>query len=190
LLVIYWQVRNRVVVGGLVLGLAAATRQNVWFFLPFLLYLAWRTGGWRDLRVRAGCALAVFLACNVPFIIENPGSWMAGIMGPMADPLFAQGVGMIALMIAIFKQHLGSPLIYLGLEILVYIAMFRLYMRRCLAAPGLALLLPLVPLFFAWRSLHTYFLVLPLLAMAVLTEYEARPWRRGAGAAADRELVV
>jgi uncharacterized membrane protein len=108
----------------------------------------------------------------------------------MADPLFAQGVGMIALMIAIFKQHLGSPLIYLGLEILVYIAMFRLYMRRCLAAPGLALLLPLVPLFFAWRSLHTYFLVLPLLAMAVLTEYEARPWRRGAGAAADRELVV
>lgn len=190
LLVVYWQLRERVVLAGLVLGLAAATRQNVWFFIPFLLYLAWRTGGWRDVRVRAGCAVAVFLVCNVPFIVENPESWVAGIVGPMADPLFAQGVGLIALMIAIFKQHLGSPLIYLALEIVAYIAMFRFYMRRCLAAPGLALLLPLVPLFFAWRSLHTYFLVLPLLAMAVLTEYDARSARRTSGSRTDLELVA
>jgi hypothetical protein len=191
LLVIYWQVRNRVVFGGLVLGLAAATRQNVWFFIPFLLYLAWRTGGWRDVRVRAGCALAVFLACNVPFIVENPGSWVAGIVGPVADPLFAQGVGLIALMIAIFKQHLGSSLIYLGLEIVAYIALLRLYMRRCLTAPGLALLLPLLPLFFAWRSLHTYFLVLPLLAIAVLTDYDGQLLRRRrSGPRTDLDLVA
>ncbi|MGH2344936.1 MAG: hypothetical protein ACRDG4_06890, partial [Chloroflexota bacterium] len=52
LLVVYWQLRDRPLVGGLVLGLAAATRQQVWFFLPFLLYLAWRNYGWRDVVQR------------------------------------------------------------------------------------------------------------------------------------------
>lgn len=169
ILVLYWRFRERVVLAGMLLGLGAATRQQVWFFAPFLLYLAWRTGGWADFRARAASAVAVFLACNLPFIIQSPLDWLAGVLGPMTDPMFAQGVGLITLSIAVFKQHPGIPLLYTALEAVAYLAAFRWFMRRCLAAPGLAMVLPLLPIALAWRSLHTYFVILPLLALAVLT---------------------
>lgn len=168
LLVLYWQHRDHPLAAGLLLGLAAATRQQAWFFAPFLLYLGYRTGGRRDLALRAGMAAAVFLACNAPFIQRSPHDWLAGVLGPMADPLFAQGIGLIAMAIAFTKGHLGPPFLYAVLEALALVGLFRFYMRWCLTTPGLALLLPLMPLALAWRSLHTYFLVLPLLATAAL----------------------
>jgi hypothetical protein len=169
ILVMYWQVRERPIAAGLLLGLAAATRQQAWFFLPYFLYLGWRTGGWRDLWRRALPAIATFVACNLPFFVLNPGDWLAGVTGPMTDPLFAQGVGLIALSIAFLKQQIGPPLLYALLEIAGIALAFRLFMARCMTAPGLAMLLPLLPIALAWRSLHTYFLILPLLATAVLT---------------------
>src|SRR5581483_426271 len=90
------------------------------------------------------------------------------IMAPMVDPLFAQGIGLIALVIAFAHGHLGPPILYTVLEAAALIGAFRFYMRWCLSTPGLALILPLLPLALAWRSLHTYFLVLPLLATAAL----------------------
>lgn len=167
-LVLYWRFREQPLLAGLLLGLGAATRQQVWFFAPFLLYLSWRTAGWRDLKVRATAMAAVFLACNLPFIVQNPLAWLGGVFGPMTDPMFAQGVGIITLSIAFFKQHPGIPLMYTALEVVAYLAAFRFYTRRCMAAPGLAMLLPLLPIALAWRSLHTYFVILPLLALAVL----------------------
>ena len=175
LLVLYWYMRDRAIAAGLILGLAAATRQQVWFFLPFLLYLGWRTGGWGDLHRRLWPAVAVFLACNITFIAQSPGDWVSGVLGPMRDPLFAQGVGLVALAIAVFKQHPGVPLIYTVFEALAFLGLFRLYMRRCLTAPGLAMILPLIPIALGWRSLHTYFVVMPLLAIAVLACPERGP---------------
>jgi len=186
LLVLYWYVRERALTAGLILGLAAATRQQVWFFLPFLLYLGWRTGGWGDLHRRLWPAVTVFLACNITFIVQSPGDWVSGVLGPMRDPLFAQGVGLVAMAIAVFKQHPGVPLIYTVFEALAFVGLFRLYMRRCLTAPGMAMILPLIPIALGWRSLHTYFVVMPLLAIAVLACPE-----RGAAAgdqAAERPL--
>ncbi len=168
ILVMYWQLRGRPISAGLLLGLAIATRQQAWFFAPFLLYLGWRTAGRRDLALRVPPALIVFALCNLPFIVLNPGDWLAGVLGPMRDPLFAEGVGVVALPIVLLKQHLGPPLLYTSFELVAYCMSFRFFTRRCLASPGLAMLLPLLPLAFAWRSLHTYFLILPLLATAVL----------------------
>jgi hypothetical protein len=169
LLVLYWQWRDRTLMGGFVLGLAAATRQQVWFFLPFLLYLAWRQHDWRDAVQRGALAAAVFLGCNLPFIVMGPGDWVAGVLGPMTDPLFAQGIGLIALTIALFQQHIGPSILYAVLEGLALVVCFWLFTRQWHRAPGLAMLLPLMPLALAWRSLHTYFLILPLLATIVLT---------------------
>lgn len=178
ILVIYWYFRERALTAGLLLGLAAATRQQVWFFLPFLLYLGWRVGGMPDLRRRGLAALGVFLACNLPFLLLGPGDWMAGVLGPMHDPMFAQGVGLISMSI-VFDAAKLMPLwpsaVYAILELLAWIGAFRLFTRRCMTAPGLAMLLPLLPLVFAWRSLHNYFLLLPLLATAVLAYPQQRP---------------
>jgi hypothetical protein len=87
----------------------------------------------------------------------------------MTDPLFAQGIGLIALTIALFQQHIGPSILYAVLEGIALVGCFWLFTRQWHRAPGLAMLLPLMPLALAWRSLHTYFLILPLLATIVLT---------------------
>jgi hypothetical protein len=169
ILVLYWQCRGRALLAGLLLGLGAATRQQVWFFLPFLLYLGWRGGGRADLARRGGGTLAAFLACNLPFIAAGPGAWLTGILGPMQDPLFAEGVGFVSLALGKFLP-LWPSAVYSGMELLLFVVAFVFFTRRCATAPGLAMVLPLLPLVVAWRSLHTYFLLLPLLAAAVLAE--------------------
>ncbi|HWE61099.1 MAG TPA: hypothetical protein VHB98_05260, partial [Chloroflexota bacterium] len=168
-LVLYWHCRERALRAGLVLGLAAATRQQVWFFLPFLLYLGWRDGRWTDLARRGGSMLVAFLACNLPFIAAGPGDWLTGILAPMRDPLFAEGIGLVALSLGKILP-LWPSAVYSGLELLLFVLAFAFFVRRCATAPGLALVLPLLPLLVAWRSLHTYFLLLPLLAAAVLAD--------------------
>ena len=89
----------------------------------------------------------------------------------MRDPLFAEGIGLVALSISKILP-LWPSTVYWGLELLLFVLAFVSFMRRCATAPGLAMILPLLPLVFAWRSLHTYFLLLPLLAAAVLVEQD------------------
>jgi uncharacterized membrane protein len=169
ILVLYWQCRTRPLIAGFLLGLGAATRQQVWFFIPFLLYIGWQGGGWVDFARRGGCMLLVFLACNLPFIVAGPGDWLTGILAPMRDPLLAEGVGLVSLSLGKLLP-LWPAIVYGGLELLLFTLAFVFFTRRCAAAPGLALVLPLLPLVVAWRSLHTYFLLLPLLAAAVLVD--------------------
>jgi hypothetical protein len=173
ILVLYWQCRTRALLAGLLLGLGTAIRQQVWFFLPFLLYLGWRGGGRADLARRAGGTLAAFLACNLPFIAAGPGAWLTGVLGPMRDPLLAEGVGFVSLSLGKILP-LWPSRVYGGLELLLFILAFACFTRWCAVAPGLAMVLPLLPLVFAWRSLHTYFLLLPLLAAAVLADRQLR----------------
>jgi hypothetical protein len=85
----------------------------------------------------------------------------------MRDPLFAMGVGLIELSLAKVIPLWPSS-VYLVLVIAVYVALLVFFVRRCQRSPALAMLLPLIPLAFAWRSLHTYFMFLPLLAVAAL----------------------
>jgi hypothetical protein len=169
LLVLYWQCRQRPLLAGLLLGLGAATRQQVWFFLPFLLALGWHSGRWADLARRGGGTLAAFLACNLPFIVASPAAWLTGILGPMRDPLFAEGVGLVSLSLGKLLPLWPAP-VYGGLELGVFVLACAAFTRWWAVAPGLALVLPLLPLVVAWRSLHTYFLLLPLFAAAVLAD--------------------
>jgi uncharacterized membrane protein len=166
-LVLYWFNRKRTWPAALLLGLAVASRQQAWFFVPFLLFLAWRECGLRDAITRSALVALVFLGFNLQFIVAAPGDWIAGVLGPMHDPMFALGVGLIDLSIAKILP-LFPATVYLLLEVSAYAGVFAYYTRRYAAAPALALLLPLVPMFFAWRSLHTYFMFLPILAVAAL----------------------
>ncbi len=166
-LVLYWFNRKRALPAGLLLGVAIASRQQAWFFVPFLLFLAWRECGTRDLWKRVVLIALVFLGFNLQFIVASPSDWISGVLGPMRDPMFALGVGLIDLSIA-KALPLFPAVVYVLLEVSAYIGAFVFYVRRCANAPALALLLPLVPMFFAWRSLHTYFMFLPVLAVAAL----------------------
>ncbi len=166
-LVLYWFNRGRTWPAGLLLGLAIASRQQAWFFVPFLLFLSWRESGFREACKLSAIMTLVFIGLNLQFILMSPADWLTGMLGPMRDPMFALGVGLVDLSIA-KALPLFPAAVYLVLEVLAYAGVFAFYVRRWATAPALALLLPLIPMFFAWRSLHTYFMFLPVLAVAAL----------------------
>lgn len=89
--------------------------------------------------------LAVFLACNLPFIVASPGDWLDGMLGPLRDPLFAEGIGLVGLSLSKILP-LWPSAVYGGLELLLYALVFAFFTRRYAAAPGLAMILPLLPL--------------------------------------------
>ena len=74
----------------------------------------------------------------------------------MADPMFPEGVGLVGLsttpLLPIFQ-----PIVYDILEIGAMLVALVWYWRICKERPEAAIVLAVIPLFFAWRSLSSYF---------------------------------
>lgn len=164
LILIGWATWRRPWLSAIVMGLAVADRQQGWFVALFYAVLIWRTGGWRDLVRRLLIIGGVFTLVNLPFAMTAPSDWWDGVLSPLKDPMFPLGAGLIGL-----PTHgwltLWPQKVYTGLEVLAMAAAVVLYWRACRKNPGLGLTLAVVPLFFAWRSLFTYFNPLALLAL-------------------------
>ena len=166
-------------------GVAAATKQLAWFFAPFYLIAVVTTHGWREGLRRAAIAAGVFAATNLPFILWHPADWFTGITTPLSEPMFARGAGIIFL-----GTNGGLPLlpasVYLALEAACAIVCLVVAWRTRRTSPELGVVLALIPLFFAWRSLFSYFFIVPLLAAAAVARMplgEITPERaRAAGA--------
>jgi hypothetical protein len=142
----------------LALGLALACKQPAWFFLPFYAILVFRTYGWREAARRVTIAAAVMLVFNLPFILWNPQAWLAGVMAPIADPMFPMGVGLVGLVGSPLMHTYMSSIVYSILEYVVFYPLcIAWYWRLCKSHPEAAMLLAVLPLFFAWRSLPSYF---------------------------------
>jgi hypothetical protein len=148
---------------GLAYGVAAATKQLAWFFAPFYLIAVVTMHGWREGVRRAAIAAAIFVATNVPFVIAHPGDWLEGVMTPISDPMFPRGAALVLL-----GTNGGLPLLpsgaYLALEGLCALACLAVAWRSRRTSPELGVVLALMPLFFAWRSLFSYFFLIPLFA--------------------------
>lgn len=164
LLIGYAEWRRRWV-SPLALGLAIATKQLAWFFLPFYILLIARQFRWREAVRRTGLMTAVFLILNGPFIVQSPSSYVDAIAGPMNDPMFPLGIGIIALFVSGVLPMLPK-LVFTLAEIgswiggLIGTARYRL-------PPASVAVFAALPLFFAWRSLVNYFYLVPLLALAI-----------------------
>lgn len=156
LLVLAWLLREKRWPSALFLGLALASKQLAWFFLPFYLILIWRQQRPREACYRLTIAGVLALAINLPFIIWNPGAWLAGILAPMADPMFPLGVGFVNLSAYHLLPYLPTWF-YLSLEVGMLAGLLVYYWRICLVCPEAAMLLAVLPLFLAWRSLPSYF---------------------------------
>ncbi|HEX6121712.1 MAG TPA: glycosyltransferase 87 family protein, partial [Ktedonobacterales bacterium] len=164
LLLAAWHWRERRWVGAILLGLACAFKQYCWFFAPFLLLEALLTHGWREAARRGGIAAGAFLLPNLPFLLASPRAWLASLALPMRDPMFPSGIGLIALA----QGHLlpyGPPLLYAALEGLALVGMLWLFARYHARLGEAALLLALLPLWFAFRSPPNYFAFAPWLAV-------------------------
>jgi hypothetical protein len=144
-------------------GVAAATKQLAWFFAPFYLIAVVTMHGWREGLRRAAIAAGVFAATNLPFILWHPIDWFEGVTTPLSEPMFARGSGIVFL-----GTNGGLPLLpasaYLVLEAVCAIVCLAVAWRTRRTSPELGVVLALVPLFFAWRSLFSYFFMVPLFA--------------------------
>ena len=160
-----WASRRRPWLLAVLMGLAATTREDSWFFALFYLVLVLRTSGWRDAARRLGVIAAIVVATNAPFFVQSPSDWLNGILGPVRDPMYHGGQGLIELV-----QGGWLPLwprgVYTALELGALVVCLAVYARICRRHPGTGLALALVPLVFAWRSLFVYFyLPLPILCL-------------------------
>lgn len=156
LIVLAWLLRHHRWSSALFFGLALAGKQTAWFLIPFYLILIYRQYGWKEALGRMSIASGVFLLINLPFMLWNFHAWLAGIMAPVADPMFPMGVGIIALSVIHLLPYFPTWF-YSGLEAGAMLAMFVGYWSLCRKRPQAALLFAMLPLFLAWRSLPSYF---------------------------------
>jgi len=144
-------------------GIAAATKQLAWFFAPFYLIAVVTAHGWREGLRRGAIAAAIFAVTNLPFILAHPADWIEGVTTPISDPMFPRGAGIVFL-----ATNGGLPLLpstaYLALEAACALVCMAVAWRSRRTSPELGVVLALIPLFFAWRSLFSYFFLIPLFA--------------------------
>jgi uncharacterized membrane protein len=156
LIVVAWLLRAHRWRSAIFLGLAIASKQIAWFFVPYYLIMIWRHYNLAESIRRLIIAGCLALIINLPFILWNPQAWLAGILAPIADPMFPLGLGFIELSINHVLPFFPSWVydILEGIAILIALAW---YWRLCRKHPEAAMLLAVFPLIFAWRSLPSYF---------------------------------
>ena len=161
-----WTLRKRPWLAAVLMGIACSCKQTAWFFIPFYLALILRETGWRKSIQSLVMIGATFILINSPFIIADPGVWLTGVLAPMIHPLFPFGVGISSF--ATLSSTPAPQAIFTAIECIVFIAALAWYYRNCRKAPQTGLLLAIIPLFFAWRSMFAYFVTIPLLVFGAL----------------------
>jgi len=157
-LVMAWLWREHRWRSALALGLALACKQPAWFYVPFYAILIFRTYNLKEAASRLTIAGAVLLVFNLPFILWDAHAWFAGVMAPVSDPMFPMGVGIVGLVGSPYLHAYMSSMAYSVLEYgIFYPLCFIWYWRICKTHPEAVMLLAVLPLFFAWRSLPSYF---------------------------------
>jgi Glycosyltransferase family 87 len=156
LIVLAWLLRNHRWYSALFFGLALAGKQTSWFLVPFYLIMLGRQYGSKEAVGRMSIAGSIALLINLPFMLWNFHAWLAGVMAPVADPMFPMGVGLVGLSTVHLLPYFPTWF-YSGLEAGAMLITIAWYWRLCRQRPEAALLLAVVPLFLAWRSLPSYF---------------------------------
>ncbi len=161
-----WIERDRLR-GAVAYGIAASVKQLAWFAAPFFFIGVLARDGWRAAVRQAAVAAAVFVATNLPFIAWHPSAWLAGVLTPVVEPMFPRGAGVVFL-----GTNGGLPLLpasaYLAMEAVAFVVCLAIAWRTARSSPELGIVLAFVPLFLAWRSLFSYFFLIPLYAFAAL----------------------
>ena len=137
-------------------GLAAASRQPAWFFIPFYLLAIWRRDGRREALRRTAILVVVAILPNLPFFLGAPSEFLAGVTAPMLQSLEPYGVGLVR-----FGLDGVLPLwpraVYGLLSATALVGLLTLLWRRWHALPNGAVVFPSLVLWFSWRSAQNYF---------------------------------
>jgi hypothetical protein len=158
----------------LFMAIAIAIKQLAWFVLPFYLILIFRTIGPKQMAASLFIIIAVFLATNLPFIVMNPSLWFDSVVAPVTDNMFPLGVGIVSIVLGGFVD-IQSPLPFAIIECIIAFLVVIWYFFKCSRYPQTGLILAVLPLFFAWRSLWGYFFYIDIITLTaiMLNEYGA-----------------
>jgi hypothetical protein len=173
LLLLAWILpRRHLWLSALFMGLAVTTKQVAWFFIPFYFILVFRIRGSKSLLQVLGVVIGIFLATNAPFIIRDPQLWLTSLTAPMNTNMFPLGVGIVTLVTGGLLD-IQSPLVFSVIEVIVAGLAVAWYLRYGHRYPHTGPILAMLPLFFAWRSLWTYFFYIGIIVLAavVVDEY-------------------
>ena len=107
----------------------------------------------------------MFIATNGYFIAKAPSLWLQSITSPMVEPMFPLGVGVISLVTSGYV-NIQTSLPFTISEVIVLIGAVLWYLRYCKQYPDVGPILAILPLFFAWRSIWTYFYYIPIIVLA------------------------
>jgi uncharacterized membrane protein len=149
------------------LGLAVATKQTAWFFVPFYLILLFKTQGVKRLLTVLSIIAGVFVVTNLPFAMNDPKIWIISVMSPMTDKMFPLGSGLITVVTS-GLINIQSQLPFTILEGIAFVVAVIWYFKYCRSYPQTGIILAIIPLFFAWRSLFSYFFYVDLIALAYI----------------------
>lgn len=164
--------RKHLWLSALFMGVAIATKQIAWFFIPFYIIFIFNIVGTKRTLAAFAIVAGVFLAVNAPFIISDPELWISSVIFPTTANLFPWGTGIVSL-VSSGVIEIQSPLIFTALEIIVGVIAIVWYWYNCQRYPNSGLLLAILPLFFAWRSLWAYFFYIDIIILAgiIINEY-------------------
>ena len=173
LALVAWHVRDRRWLSSGLFGLALAYKQLTWFFIPFFALEILMTYGWRETLKRGALVAGAFLLPNLPYIIASPRAWLTSMWLPMSEPLFAEGMGIITLSISHIIPY-APPLAYALLELAALGVALWAYARwRGSIGDGVPIL-ALLPVFFAMRSMPSYFAFAPWFALYAVNRIYAQ----------------
>lgn len=140
----------------ILIGLAAASRQPAWFFIPFYLLETWRRDGGREALRRGAIVAAAAIIPNLPFFFDAPGAFLAGVSGPMLQALEPYGVGLVRFGLEGLLP-LWPRIVYGLLSVAVLSGFLALLWRRARTLPNGFMVFPSLVLWFSWRSAQNYF---------------------------------
>jgi hypothetical protein len=158
--------KRKIWLSALFMGIAVATKQTAWFFLPFYFIMVFRTFNLKTTGFVASIITIVFLATNLPFILIDAKLWLASVVTPMSESMFPLGVGLVTLVTS-GLINIQSSLIFEIMEFTVLGLGLFWYFFNYLRFPLLGPVLAIFPLFFAWRSLWPYFFYTIIIVLAM-----------------------
>jgi len=148
-------IRHRTI-SPILIGLAVASRQPAWFFVPFYVLAIWRRDGRGEALRRSGILAVTAILPNLPFFLGAPELFLRGVTAPMLTPLEPYGVGLVRFgldgVLPLFPRA-----VYGLLTAVALVALLTLLWRRWRSFPNGAVVFASLVLWFSWRSAQNYF---------------------------------
>jgi len=169
LLLAWFLLKRNSWLSALFMGIAIATKQTAWFFLPFYLIMMYRTYNIKRTMLVTSIAAGIFVVANVPFMVSDLKLWFSSVFTPMNSQMFPLGVGLVTLVTGGIVD-IRSPFIFDILEFAVLALGTLWYFRYYNKYSQLGPVLSMFPLFFAWRSLWPYFFYTGIIVLALILD--------------------